>query len=151
MNYHIKRVLCDDMIAIGQALTQQHYAEVPFGKGQHQLNIDWDSMRILEDKGCLLGLAAFDESNLVGYIVIIVTPMLHHAGKYMAITDSFFVHPEYRGKGIFDALLCKAAEECEQVGIVALRVSVNQNFPLEPEMLNKLGYALAETIYQQEF
>jgi hypothetical protein len=97
MKYSIERVTCDDMIQLSERLTKQHYKEVPFGSGQQELNIDWDTFRLIEDSGCLLGLAAFDrESNLVGYLVVITNPMLHHAGKYIAITDSFYVHPKHR-------------------------------------------------------
>lgn len=151
MKYMITRVLVDDMILMGEQLTQQHYDEVPFGDGSKPLDIDWDSFRILQDEGCLLGLAAFDmKSNLVGYIVVITTPMLHHAGNFMAITDSFYVHPKHRKHGVFEALLNKAREMCKEAGVVAFRVGVNQNFPLDPEMLTKLGLHHVETIYQQE-
>lgn len=151
MKYSIERVTCDDMIALSQKLTQQHYKEVPFGSGNHQLDIDWDNFRLIEDGGCLLGLAAFDkESSLVGYLVVITTPMLHHAGKYMAVTDSFYVHPKHRKHGVFETLLNKARDMCRDAGVVAFRVSVNQNFPLDPAMLEKLGLSLAETTYQQE-
>lgn len=151
MKYAITRVLVDDMILMGEQLTQQHYKEVPFGSGAQPLDIDWDSFRILQDEGCLLGLAAFDtKSNLVGYLVVITTPMLHHAGKYVAVTDSFYVHPKHRKHGLFETLLTKARDMCKEAGVVAFRVGVNQNFPLDAEMMTKLGLSHAETIYQQE-
>lgn len=151
MKYAITRVLVDDMILMGEQLTAQHYKEVPFGSGAMQMELDWDNYQVLEDNGCLLGLAAFDtKSNLVGYIVVITTPMLHHAGKYMAVTDSFYVHPKHRKHGVFEALLSRARDMCKEAGIIAFRVGVNQNFPLDPEMLTRLGLSHAETIYQQE-
>lgn len=151
MKYAITRVYVDDMIAMGEQLTQRHYDEVPFAKGDLPLDIDWEAFRIIQNEGCLLGLAAFDtKSNLVGYLVVITTPMLHHAGKFIAVTDSFYVHPKHRKHGLFEAMVNKARDMCREAGVVALRVAVNQNFPLDPEMLNKLGFDHAETIYQQE-
>lgn len=151
MKYAITRVLVEDMLLMGEQLTQQHYKEVPFGDGSLPMELDWDNYQVLEDNGLLLVLAAFDaKSNLVGYLVVITTPMLHHAGKYAAVTDSFYVHPKHRKHGLFEAMLSKARDMCKEAGVIALRVGVNQNFPLDPEMLAKLGLSHAETIYQQE-
>lgn len=151
MKYAITRVLVDDMILMGEQLTQQHYKEVPFGSDKLEFDIDWDAFHIIENEGCLLVLAAFDiKSNLVGYLVVITTPMLHHAGKYIAVTDSFYVHPKHRKHGVFEALLNRAVEMCREAEVTAFRVGVNQNFPLDPDMLTRLGLSHAETIYQQE-
>lgn len=146
----IKRVFVDDMEHV--ALTAQHYKEVPFGKGAVPFELDWDNYRVLEDKGLLLGLAAFDEqSNLVGYIITISTPMLHCKGKWLAIGDSFYVHPDWRKRGVFEALLKETEAVCHEAGVVGLRLGVNENFKLPEAMLNGLGYTQAEVIYQREF
>lgn len=145
----IQRVFVDDMEH--QLLPTQHYEEVPFGSGSLPFDLDLDSYRILEDSGNLLGLAAFDQSNLVGYIVVMTTPMLHCKGNWLAVADSFYVHPDYRKQGVFEELLHAAEEQCKLAGVVALRLGVNQNFKLPECMLNGLGYTQAEVIYQQEF
>jgi GNAT superfamily N-acetyltransferase len=152
MRYTTERVTCDDMIAISDQMTSQHYEEVPFASGKLELEIDWDTLRKIEDVGCLLGIAAFDsKSNLVGYLVVIINPMLHHAGKYIAITDSFYVHPKHRDKGVFQLMLEQAESMCKEVGIVAFHIGVNENFKIPEEMLAKLGYGVTETVYGKEF
>lgn len=153
MDFTIEQLSVADMQVLSEQLAKKHHDEVPFGSGKHEMSPDWGNYFALEDGGYLLTLGAFNkESSLVGYIVVITTPMLHHVGKFLAFTDSFYVHPKCRKQGVFEALLAKANEHCRGAAeIVALRVGVNQNFPLDPEMLNKLGYAHAETIYQQEF
>lgn len=149
MAIEIKRVYVSDMER--QLLPTQHYEEVPFGSGALPLELDFDSYRILEDSGNLLGLAAFDQSNLVGYIVAITTPMLHCKGKWLAVGDSFYVHPDYRKQGVFEELLRAAEERCKEAGVVALRLGVNENFKLPEKMLNGLGYGQVEVLYQREF
>jgi GNAT superfamily N-acetyltransferase len=152
MTATIVRVTTTDMIAIGAQLTQQHYDEVPFGVKGLPMELDWDTYKAIEREGCLLGLAAFDdESNLVGYLVVVSTPLLHHKGKYMAQTDCFYIHPAYRKRGMFEQLLAEAQSICSAAGVVSFRVIVNTNFPLPQEMLNGLGYREAERHYEMEF
>lgn len=152
MTTNIVRVTTKDMIALGSQLTQQHYDEVPFGVKGLPMELDWDTYRTLEQADCLLGLAAVDDaSNLVGYLVVVSTPLLHHKGKYMAQTDCFYIHPAYRKQGLFEQLLAAAQAVCRDAGVVSFRVIVNTNFPLPQEMLNGLGYREAEQHYEMEF
>lgn len=152
MTVSIVRATASDMMAIGEQLTKQHYNEVPFGSKQLPMELDWDTYLALEKAGCLMVQAAFDEkSNLVGYIVVVSTPMLHHKGKYIAQTDSFYVHPDYRKQGVFELMLAAVQAGCAAAGVVALRVIVNNNFRLPREMLDGLGYREAERHYEMEF
>lgn len=152
MKYTVRRISIKDVATRGGALTQEHYTSVPFGSGKLSLDVDWGTFSTLEDNGNLLVIGAYrGKSNLVGYMIVLSTPMLHHIGKFIAITDSFYVDPAHRGNGLFEQMLERVREVCSQSGIAALRVTVNENAPLPEEMLNNLGFQLAEKTYQQEF
>ena len=139
--------------AVSDELTAMHYQEVPFGKGDLAMELDWDLYKTMEVSGYTLIVGAFnDESNLVGYIGVITSPMLHHKGKFLAATDCFYVHPDYRHTGLFAEMLSMVEEECKKAGsIVSLRVTTNTNFAIPAPVLNKLGYEEVEVSYGKEF
>jgi len=147
----IARVYAQKMQMMGEQLAEAHYKEVPYGQAKLALDMDYQKYQLLEDSGYLLILAALEQNKVVGYIVVVTNPMLHHKDKYMAITDSFYVDPAYRNSGIFKELLEEAARLCKEAGVVSFRVGVNMNNPAPEKILQQLGYREAERLYEVEF
>ena len=91
--------------------------------------------------------AAFIESKLVGFIVVL-KPVIPHYGVAVAVTESFFVGKEYRKCGAGLKLL--RAAEAHAKGSPGLLVSAPAGGPLA-EVLPRLGYRETNRAFFKEF
>jgi len=89
-------------------LLQMEWEEAGLGFG-FGIDPDWKQYVSMEDSGMLYVFTARDEGKLVGYIVFLMTPSLHHRGLKNATMDLFYILPEYR-KGLLAMKLLKFAE-----------------------------------------
>lgn len=128
---------------------EQHGNEVPFMvRGEEiPVELDIDSYQALEDSGYLTCIVAEVDGNIAGYLVVIAYQPTHHKGKLLAVTDAFYVLPEYRNTGVFKQLVDYAEKRCEDAGIVALLLGVNQSFPDAGVVASKMGYNPFETYF----
>jgi len=79
--------------------------------------------------------------------------MIHHRGTLQAITDSFYIAPEYRSTGAFKALLAYVEQDLKQNNIRFLTVGLNPNMPHFIDMgnmMNELGYQTTEVSVTKE-
>ncbi|AUR81836.1 GNAT domain protein [Vibrio phage 1.015.O._10N.222.51.E5] len=146
-NTKVERVLLEDLRRF-QPMLEDHYKEVPLANEVAPMDIDWHTYSLLEGAGHLLILVAIDDGFIVGYLVAISSPCLHHEGKMESRTDSFFVHPEHRGNGVFQLLLEEYNLHCKSGGVDHVYISSNKTFPVAGDILEKLGYVESETAYR---
>lgn len=129
----------DFMINNQQSMVQAHYTEVPFADAELPLDIHWEAYQELQDRDLLLIYTAEDAGMTVGYIVVIASPMLHHKGHMLAYTDSFFVHPAFRGKGVIKLLVDAVVQACKAGGVYSLHLITNANFPDAERVAKEMG------------
>lgn len=75
----------------------QHWKELAVNQEAYQIDCDEERFGKLAELGILQVFTARDGEKLVGYIMALIMPHLHYksAGP-MAITDMYYVLPEYR-------------------------------------------------------
>ncbi len=131
----------------------QHLEEVPFGSFQLELDLAHDVYDYSEKVGYLRCYAAHVDGSYAGYMVIMASEMMHHAGTLQAVTDSFYIDPAYRSTGAFKALLKHVETDLKGNGIRFLTVGLNPNMPNEhlvKGLLFRNGYDHTETSVTKE-
>lgn len=77
----------------------------------------------LESSGLIRPIGLFVGDLLVGWCIVLVTPVLHFAGKMIASTETLFISKAHRAGGT-GRMLIKAAEEvAASVGVSGLYIS----------------------------
>lgn len=74
----------------------QHWAEVARDRELIKLDPDWPSYFAMEDAGAVQAMIARSEGKVIGYHVSFIRPHLHYRQSLTAITDLYFLLPEYR-------------------------------------------------------
>lgn len=140
-----------EMIDTFRQATKDHFAEVPFGDYKIELNPNDDIYLNAEREGHARFYVAFQGRNPAGYIIIFASEMAHHKGVMCAVTDSFYVVPEYRKDGIFGKLLTYVEQDIKSLGIRFLTIGHNPQYKGKtPDLLLSEGYSVTEVSYTKE-
>lgn len=106
--------------------------------------------RLMESAGMLFILGAFHGNSLVGFIILIVSP-LPHFGTVAASTESFFVTRSARKSGVGLRMLREAEQLSRSVGAAGLLVSTPAGGKLEQVMRGFDGYRVTNTVFFRSF
>ncbi len=107
-----------------------------------------EGYRWLELTGALHVFSAMHEGELVGFITVAAPPSLHFSVP-LAVTESFYVTPAYRGlPGL--RLLSAAEKQARACGSPGLLVSAPLGGRL-CELLPKVGYRPTSMVFFKEF
>ena len=93
---------------------KKHYEEVYDFIDRFPFNPQWSYYFAIERAGYFYVLALRDEGFLVGYIGLILSPMLHTQTCLRARGDSFYLRPEWRGSVGLSSIFLRAIKECER-------------------------------------
>jgi GNAT superfamily N-acetyltransferase len=152
MAVKIKEISARKMIDLmNDKLAEAHWDEVRTADAA--LNIDVEQHLEMERTGFLKAIGAFDEDNLVGYLVVVTVPVQHISGEYELLTNTFYVDPEYRNSGVFKSLLGYAEGLCRRYGIRWLSVAPSMRFEHVSEFeefLRKNSFAHTYSTYTRE-
>lgn len=132
-----------------EPLMVRHWEEVCHDKEFFRLNPSWDSFKTLEDAGLVVTITArTEQSQLVGYVVYVLSPLLHYNQIRMAQEDAHYLAPEYR-KGWTAARMFRFAEnELRVHGLHATVIHTKAHKELDRGALfQRLGYQRHETLY----
>ena len=135
------------------SIFSNHGKEVPYVSGSLPVELDVNLYASLEEEGLLSIIVAFtDDGDLAGYMVLIATQLTHHKGKWAAMTDAFYVVPEYRGSGVFKLLVSYAEDLCRRNHISTLFLTVNSNFKDAAKAVESVEvYTESCVMYAKEF
>ena len=91
---------------------------------------DMDLYELYHNSGMLGITGAFDGERLIGVVAVLVSPLAHFSQK-TAVTESFYLAPEYRGQGLGRKLLAHAMQFAASKGVKGLYVSAPTGSRLE--------------------
>lgn len=111
--------------------------------GEHDPQVDM--YEAMWAAGALYALGAFDDEQLVGVIVLLVSSVPHF-GKRIATTESFFVRRAARSRGLGLRLLRAAEVLAADQGAQAFYVSSPAGGALE-QVLPRAGYRHANALF----
>lgn len=131
----------------------EHLEEVPFGDFKLEIDLHEEVYIQAESTGHCKCYAAFVDNEYAGYMIIMASEMIHHKNIFQAVTDSFYITPAYRSKGVFQELLNKVEHDLKFNNIRFLTIGLNPNMPHYSKMdgmLSKIGYLTTEVSVTKE-
>ena len=130
---------------------EAHWKEVPFGPYHMPLNLDHESYVSAEEGGYARFYLVYVEDKAVAYMSVFATPMIQHKGELQAVTDAFYVAPDYRKSGVFGRLLEFVEQDLKAQGIRFFSVGTNPMYKGKTEQfLDHVGYCKTEVNYAKE-
>lgn len=130
---------------------QAHWDEVPFGPYHMPLNLDHEAYVAGEAEGYARFYLVYVEDNAVAYMSVFASPMIQHKGEVQAVTDSFYVSPDYRKGGVFAKLLEFVEQDLKACGIRFFTVGTNPMYKGKTEQfLDHVGYCKTEVLFTKE-
>ena len=100
-------------------LASQHWMETEEYRHGQGFNPMFKRYKEFEDCGWLFVVMVRDEGVAVGYAVLYVTPSMH-TQKLIATEDTFFLIPNYRGRGIANQFVEFVESQCRIRGAVEI-------------------------------
>ena len=130
---------------------EAHWKEVPFGPYHMPLNLDHESYMAAEEEGYARFYLVYVEDKAVAYMSVFATPMIQHKGELQAVTDAFYVAPDYRKRSVFGRLLMFVEQDLKAQGIRFFTVGTNPMYKGKTEQfLDHVGYCKTEVHYTKE-
>lgn len=131
-------------------LIQAHNDEVNQEHKGHALDPDWVQYQRIEDNRALRILAARSGGKLVGYFFAMVLPSLHFKKEILAVSDIFYLHPEYRRSMAGRRLLKEGEKMMRDAGGTLIYMATKTNSAANI-VVNRLGYKPVDTILFKDF
>lgn len=135
-----------DIYNNAQDLIQENYVEASSYYGDHDLNVDWNFYKNLEQVGVAKFVGVFAEKDMVGYAVLIQIPSPFHAQLKTMTVNVIYLHPNFRGRnGV------KFIHYIQNVGRALncnnIMFSVSRRQKKVCDLLIHLGYKLREHVF----
>jgi GNAT superfamily N-acetyltransferase len=139
----------EDLFGISDKLLREHWDEVALNKHLMVLNPDWEQYQKMCDAGVLLSLAAYDNGELVGYSINVVTNHPHYKHLMVLRNDLLFVSKQYRNSSIGMRLMSETEEKAKSRGVKLVLWHAKQGTALD-YLLSRRGYMTQDIIYSKE-
>ncbi len=129
-----------------------HWEEVPFGPYHMPLNLNHEAYVRFEREGYARFYLVHDDSGkAIAYMSVFANDMIQHKGEIQAITDAFYVAPDYRKSGVFGKLLKFVEQDLKDSGIRFFSVGSNPMYKGKTEQfLEHVGYCKTEVVFTKE-
>lgn len=139
-----------------KALAQRQFDEVGVEREAVPLDPDWDRYFEYERAGILHIWTARANGVLVGYVVCLVAPGIHHVSTLHAYADLFYLAPEWRNGTRGWRFLKSVEAPLKAMGVKVLRFNTNDTYrpdahgrSLVSAMLVRGGFTRVETVHQK--
>lgn len=138
------RAMCEDMCS--------HWEEVPFGNFDMELELDHAAYLVAEAEGYARFYLVHDDSDkAIAYMSVFANQMIQHKGQVQAVTDAFYVAPDYRKSGVFGKLVEFVEQDLKACGIRFFSLGHNPNTKGRvEEYIENMGYQKTEVIFTKE-
>lgn len=131
-------------------LLDKHWSETEPNQDTIPLDPDWNEYALLDQMGILRIFTARQDTDLIGYCVVMMSKSIHHKDHLFASTDVIYVKPKFR-KSTTGAELIKFAEaHCEENGASLMTLNMKVDFPFDG-LMQRMGFNLLERVYHKCF
>ena len=129
----------------------RHWKELALYQDQVPLDVDVERLVQYEHMGLLGIVAARDDGKLVGYVVILMGPHLHHASTKWAQFDGFWMDPAYRRGLCGYRMLRGALAAIRKKGVQVVTVPVKSSFAdgRVMRLFERLGFVAEDVLYSK--
>jgi len=129
-------------------LIEQHWEEIALNKDKIKLNPDWEAYQSLEDQGKLKIFTVREDSELVGYFIVVVGTHIHYKDHLFASNDIIYLSPKHRKTGTGIKLI-EFAEKClAEDGVSVLTINTKVHRPFD-KLMDFLKFNKVERVYSK--
>ncbi len=123
-----------------------HYEEIALDKDVIKLDPDWNKYLQLELMGILHIMSVRDAARLIGYHISVVSPHLHYKSTITALSDIFYLLPEYRQGWTGYKLFEETEKMLKALGVVRFYNVTKVHLPINI-IMKRRGYRLVDKVY----
>jgi L-amino acid N-acyltransferase YncA len=125
-----------------------HWNETGLHRDVTDLGVDIERYNKIEDAGALQVLVAREDGKAIGYHLCLICSHPHYYETVIALTDTYFLHPDYR-KGMIGI---KMLREVERIlfsrGVKKLFIQTRVADPIDHSRIFEfLGYEPTEKVF----
>jgi len=137
-----------DAIQANEALGREHYEEIALNKQLMRYAPDIDRFKRLEELGVLCNLGVFNDDELIGYSVNIITPHLHYKDLLCAHNDMIFIAQAHRHGSLGVKLIKATREALKARGVRMILWHAKENTPLA-QLLPRMGCKVQDILFSE--
>ena len=129
-----------------QALYKLHWEEVANYKDKVFLEVDFELINSLDDKGRLISIVAEEDGDIIGYAMFIISTHLHYKSLVTAANDVLFLREDKRKSGVGLKLINESLRIVKEKGATKVTFHIKPNHDFSP-LLKRMGFLHEELIY----
>jgi GNAT superfamily N-acetyltransferase len=128
-------------------LISLQWDEVDHRAKESKLQVVEETYCSMEDLGVHYVVLVKDDDTIIGYSSMMLTDN-PHTGEKTALTDTMYIHPEYRKQGVGREMIKASEEEATSRGAVRMCIVLKNNQEHD-SLVDNLGYYSYETTYSK--
>lgn len=133
-----------------KALLPLHWKELALYQDNVPLEPDYTVYARLDASNAMCIIAGRVDGKLVGYAIYVVKRHPHYTTKRWALSDIFWLAPEYRRYGSGRAMFEKVEEELKVMGVDVCHTTFKVDHPAAGMLLATMGHAHVEQGYSKK-
>jgi GNAT superfamily N-acetyltransferase len=130
----------------GAGLLIEHWQTLANNPNEILLNPDIERYQSLQDAGILHNIVAYEEDNMVGYVVLLIMPHLHYKDDKFAMVDVLFTSPSARNSKLGITLINRTEELCKAEKVSVLTYHTKPAHNTIDKILFRKGFSHFENI-----
>lgn len=139
------RVRYRDVIEEAKPLLVEHHKELALYQGDIPLAPDYEFFARADDAGAAVTIVGrTDAGAMVGYALYFIKEHQHYMGHKWAVSDLFWLAPEYRRFGNGKALFRSIEAELKLAGAAVMHTTLKVSNPAAKYLLESMGHTLVE-------
>jgi GNAT superfamily N-acetyltransferase len=132
------------------SLLPQHHKELALYQDDIALEPDFSFYTTMDEAGRTCVVAGRQDGRLVGYAIYFTRNHPHYKSVKWAVSDVFWLHPDYRRFGHGRAMFDKVEEELKKMGVAVLHTTFKTDHPAAGSLLAAMGHTLVEQGYSKK-
>jgi len=145
-----KEELFEDLISELPPLLYAHWNELANHKEDRPLDVDYAQYIQLNRMGLMKAFVVRDDGKIIGYGSFIVTNNPHYKTWKYALTDVYYLHPDYRKTGVSLEMFSKIEEWLKSLGVKSITIQDKISHSHE-KFFSSMGYKAIEQNYEKVF
>jgi hypothetical protein len=125
-----------------------HWEEIARDKEIIKLDPDWEAYEALDRAGQFFMMFCRIDGKMVGYHICFIRPHLHYRKSLSAITDIFYLLPEFRAGRTGIQLFVESEKALKARGVQKIFLGCKVSKDLTP-LFEKLGYVKIEYVFSK--
>jgi len=134
----------------GEALMRANYVEVEPRPDVRKLDVQWDLLSMLEEKGHTFTYGVWQDDRLVGYLSAGYSAgALHYADWHVVDVYVIYVDPRFRNLRVVTELMHLLQEDCRKLGIDSILWRAPNGSSFQRYLDRKEQFLLLEHTYEE--